>query len=1044
MSKLRRDYLMKLSELAQELGYKDATGYLTGKKLFSIPDLGHIFRKAAKPKAENGCSLRGVYGIQTQPIKKISPINPVVYICEATDEAEADEIHRRVWNQNIVPFLIVLTRSNIRLYSGQDYAASRSSTGRRGVLNKGINLHEIAEQLEALHSYEIDSGKIWQKLKKTETDKKVHSRLLKNLRELEEGLRNKKLSRDLSHSLIGKYVYLKYLRDREILSDRKLAKWGIRPEQVFSRHAEKEAFKCVIQELDHELNGSVFPLDPDSIKLEHLQWTAGIFSGDETGGQLHLDFKAYDFSFIPIETLSTIYQDFLHAPDEDTGESRGEKSGAYYTPVRLANFMIEEMYEHLAFKEGMKILDPSCGSGVFLVQIYRRLIEKKVSDVKTLTPVILRDLLTNHIFGVERDEDACRIAELSLLLTLLDYVNPPDLESTRFKLPDLHNRNIYHSDFFHPDLPIANEKFHWIIGNPPWIELKTGKNREMDQPLWDWFKANKNEYPTGGHQAAEAFAHEVTKYILENGVVGLLLPAMTLFKNESKEFRRTLFTRNRLLSVANLSNARRELFEKAIAPPALLFYSPKNRQEDDGLTERSRFQIWSPIVASQSFLKKMPWQIAINAEELKELDQSQIENGESLRWKAALWGSHYDIRLLDSLTFGFETLSEFCEKNELMISQGLELRKATADEKIEKIPEVIGKYRVNFEKLRNSGRIFSFPDESLSIVKSEEAYCRKGRGKLPMAVSRPPHIIIDASRRFSVYSDIFLIMPPRHIGLSGDKSKKNILKVLNLWINSDVVFYFDFYSSTEQGIRSTRSTLATLKSLPIPINKLQDTDISQLANLHDKIVQADLEERQNRNGDNPSLFQNSNNTGLSLSNLLREMNQKFYDLLDLKEWQRSLIEDLVHVKIKAADNAVPEELIALPPETDIVNYCEALKSTLDDYLNSAGILKYHKISVIHDSDSGMIHISLLDDARQAKKITVEKATKDTQGTFARMRTIIRKEYSQWVYIDRNLKIYEGENIYLFKPLKRLSWLRSKALEDASSLLSQIISEDHQK
>jgi hypothetical protein len=54
------------------------------------------------------------------------------------------------------------------------------------------------------------------------------------------------------------------------------------------------------------------------------------------------------------------------------------------------------------------------------------------------------------MYGVDIEQDACNVAELSLILTLLDYVEPPDLEDRRrgFKLPSLRDRNIFCGNFF--------------------------------------------------------------------------------------------------------------------------------------------------------------------------------------------------------------------------------------------------------------------------------------------------------------------------------------------------------------------------------------------------------------------------------------------------------------------------------------------------------------------------------------------------------------------------------------------------------------------
>ena len=84
---------------------------------------------------------------------------------------------------------------------------------------------------------------------------------------------------------------------------------------------------------------------------------AGVFNGDDPiTNQLHLDFQPYDFSHIPVETLSVIYEQFLHA------EGRGKDSGAYYTPVPLVDFMLQELEDRSSLGTDRRVFDASCGS----------------------------------------------------------------------------------------------------------------------------------------------------------------------------------------------------------------------------------------------------------------------------------------------------------------------------------------------------------------------------------------------------------------------------------------------------------------------------------------------------------------------------------------------------------------------------------------------------------------------------------------------------------------------------------------------------------
>ena len=169
---------------------------------------------------------------------------------------------------------------------------------------------------------------------------------------------------------------------------------------VFGRNASVEGLVAVVAKLDEWLNGNIFPLDfgkRGAPKDEHVSWVSAVFSGDEFSEsgehQLHLDFQAYDFSYIPIETLSVVYEQFLHASDSPTPGSRGREIGAYYTPIPVVNFMLAELAERRPLQRGMRVIDPACGSGAFLVQCYRRLIEREFPPGTTPHPAELRELL---------------------------------------------------------------------------------------------------------------------------------------------------------------------------------------------------------------------------------------------------------------------------------------------------------------------------------------------------------------------------------------------------------------------------------------------------------------------------------------------------------------------------------------------------------------------------------------------------------------------------------------------------------------------------
>ena len=471
---------MTTAALIEALGFSESRRFVTPEKMDALPDgeLAFAFRRLMEPSASgddrNGGRLHGAYLLQEDPG---DPAVPVVYVIETESNAKAHGIHKAVWNQNLAPFVIVVSPTSVRLYPGFAYQHGADTPLREVAASTSAAL----DMLAAFTAAAIDDGTIWREWGyAADPMRRADESLLRDLKELDRILQQDyAMHPEASHGLMGKFVYLYYLRHRGILSDPKLSGWSLLPRDLFTRHATLKAFRTVNEELQSWLNGSVFQLGDDAlanVTADQLRMVASVFAGDTPGGQLHLDFQAYDFSQIPIETLSCVYEQFLH---DSTGDapSRGKSLGAYYTPIPLADYMIAEMEKKRPLQEGMKVLDPSCGSGAFLVQCYRRLIEKKMrAEGRSLRKLELKELLTKSIFGIGRDADACRVAELSLILTLLDYVTPPDLEGTNFKLPTLRDQNIFEDDFFRTDGPwrkkLGDTRFDWCIGNPPWSEVK--------------------------------------------------------------------------------------------------------------------------------------------------------------------------------------------------------------------------------------------------------------------------------------------------------------------------------------------------------------------------------------------------------------------------------------------------------------------------------------------------------------------------------------------------------------------------------------------
>jgi methylase of polypeptide subunit release factors len=1021
---------MQLDALLKKLGYASSPNFLRagGGGLETAPALGHIFRRAIQK-----LGLEGIYALRPPDSTSSAPVIPVVYVCDAASDADADLIHRLVWNQDVVPFLLVRTPSILRLYSG--FTHQRRSDGTNaGVLRTIRDFNDVAELVDTIHAERIDDGKVWQRWgKEIKPEERVDWRLLENLRQLDRWLQKVGgLDKAVSHALIGKYVYLHYLRDRKILSDEKLARWRIPKNEVFGRGASVKAVVQVFEELDCWLNGGIFPLTfhgRGAPTQEHLQRVAGTFAGDEPIGdrkwQLHLDFKAYDFSYIPIETLSVIYEQFLHAPEDtkrvvrgrEASKTRGREAGAYYTPIPVVNFMLAEMEDRHPLERGMRVFDPSCGSGAFLVQCYRRLIEKEFPPTgEPPSPKELRDLLVRSIFGVDVDPDACGVTELSLVLTMLDYVDPPDLENhKRTKLPSLRGENIFCENFFLEDAgfqaTIGQRKFDWIVGNPPWKKINPKKLGGNDVPVWQWMRGQEERgTPVGGNQVAQAFAWEIEPYLAAEGYAALLVPAMTLFEDPSKDFRAKFFASYQVCSVANFANLAEVLFAgRSRVPAAALFFSRRSEEQDRPIDAEEYIAVYSPLVANQEATRPIAehtrgetWSLVLNASEVRDVPFSDVEGGSGLPWKLVTWGSHLDRRLLDKISRRFPRIEELEERGLLVLSEGLQLRQGEEEdegaeepaEKVEFVEEIVGKNRLDVTVLEGMRSLVTIPSAALVPVAQEQAYVRKGRVRLPLSVCKPPHVIVSAA-------------------------------------SSDFAYYHQFFTSTELGVKRPRATLAALREMPVPVASLDERELAEWVDLHTRLVNAEPDRMVDG-----ELFRDKKKEQ-EFAKLFGELNARVFAALRMNGRERALVEDLVRVRLQLDDGKVGHEAIRVPAPKELKRYAKRLKLDLDAFIG-AHVGKRHQVAVLHDDNSGVVQVDLVRNSATEREVEVIPAGSDASAEMERARRRLLRRVGQWVYFNRNLRIFEGTKTFIFKPMQRFHWTESQAMFDAAEIIAQTL------
>jgi hypothetical protein len=1062
---------MLLQTLLQELHYDQSAHYHSDIREFG-PAASHLFRVAHR------AGVSGMYVFNTSPdiSQNVLADHPAVYIAQAENKEQARQIHRSLWNLGYAPFLIVLLPQQISVYTGFDYAQKDTQ---KGLLDE-VALDDIRLLCAEFSSEAIDTGRIWQHGRyKNQLDqrRRVDNRLLQNLRQLGKELRNQGLGSLVAHALIGKYVYFRYLWDRGILTEEWLQYQQIATAGVFSRIATVDGLSRLTTSLEHRLNGKIFPIDfaqKDAPTDLHVQLTASIFMGDESilsqteaiVRQLHLDFQAYDFAYIPIEMLSAVYEQFI----EDS-----KSKGAVYTPEILADYLLSEVDAVKPLTQETKILDPACGSGIFLVLAFRCLIEAELAKgSESLSPEKLKALLSN-IYGVEREIDACYVAEFSLLLIFLNYLDLQELQTIEFRLPELHNQHIFHSDFFdlegtHYDGKFWQRglKFDWVIGNPPWVEL-SGKRQE-DELAKQWMKnrTNRAERPVSGMRVAEAFSWLVPDVLSPEGIVGLILPATSLFNLESRTYRQLFFAKHRVLRITNFSHLRKMLFPSNEYPAFTMIYQQSSDTDNQKppIVHHAPFSI-NQIPGSRDQL----WAITIHEQDIQMVDAPDAETGEMFVWKLALWGTLRDQRALERIEALFpSTLGDLCIRRKWSFSEGTQLRdqRHSPKDELRAIDKLKGKKLFQREAMRKSLFRFSVPQYVLREIPDEMCAIRKRGGEAGLHLTQAPHLVLSPSwGSFVTFSNDDFVIPPRVMGIAGPKEDVPLLYALSLYLNSSLVSYYLFFHAQEWGVfRQARYvSLTEVRKLPVP--DLTQSQVEALVGLHQWLVNAEeqtllqafaamkgmqlklLNNDQNRVSEattmpdmfakvSPSQKHHVLKEILALhAHWQKTIDETIFDIFNIPDDIRLLVTDFVQVRLSldkpSALNAVTRE----PSEQELLDYARELRDELDSF--AAGHA-HHGITMTYSADliECIIEMTNSDTPVVIDTHSIRSGDLTSSLVLADLGESLTEQISQWAYVQRGLRLFDGPRIHLYKSPRLIDWTRTQAMNDAGDVIEEVL------
>ena len=756
---------------------------------------------------------------------------PQLFIFDNTQnlfsEDELAELHRKIWSSGIVPIYYVFDNTNINIFDARIPVGYNKNT--KTISVKPFDcLPIIADSFERYREYSaklFENGTFWEQ-------KELENRFLSkgtSENKLIEGLKDvrtkfineSRLESELANQILVLSILVKYLEERKDEHDN-----HVFPNHFFEKYDGAKSFcdvlrKGKIVDLFNDLNspnrfnGKIFELaasDQEILMNTDLGKLANYLDADSDNGQLVL-WPLYSFEYLPVELISRIYEEFIE-----------QRKDAVYTPIHLARLMVDECMPIAEPKKDYKIIDVSCGSGVFLVAVFKRLVQwwQKEQFDKTgeiIFPEVneLKDILKTSIYGVDIEETSVRLSVFSLSIALCDMLQPTEIWMN-LRFDDLREKNIYHKNFFQFLNETEKEQFDLVIGNPPFEDkIKDFKKLVSEYSI-------ESEYHIPRNQIAMLFLQQAMKLLKSNGLLSFVMPSGPLLYNDTIDFRKEFFSRYEVPQIIDLSELRDAsvLFEKTIAT-AVVFAYQKPPKQNHNITH---------ITVKRTKSTKERLFFEIDNYDIHNVSQYVAEN-DLFIWKSNLVGGnqlYYLIKRFNQL----RNLGDF-----------LKVKKQKEDWNFG-VGYIYGNHSKKADHLTNKKLVETskFTEKGVLETTVENEIFFEGSRNKNRNIFKSPHLLLKrklGKTRFAIhFIDYDLIFKDRIVGIHAPKGQEVELLKIEKVFNSNYFFYklFLLATSAEAGISRSGGYVMYMKdilNLPYPENE-KDLELS----FSEEIIKKDI------------------------------------------------------------------------------------------------------------------------------------------------------------------------------------------------------------
>ncbi|MHC5059775.1 MAG: hypothetical protein ACYTFK_01640, partial [Planctomycetota bacterium] len=474
----------------------------------------------------------------------------------------------------------------------------------------------------------------------------------------------------------------------------------------------------------------------------------------------------------------------------------------------------------------------------------------------------------------------------------------------------------------------------------------------------------------------------------------------------------------------NFSDLRFVLFTGAAHPCVGIRFRPSTPDASLNIRYESpktdiRSQQGGPVYIREEDIANLP---------LKAIIDAASDDKAPLIWKSHYWGSWRDRRLLSRL-MGLPKLCDLAGKiseNKRWI-KGQGIQTSGGDD--------------NPVWWRPSTRYLD------SNTKFDLAICRHDLTTVEKAgiptdtVHRPrekrlfagPKVLLSKGSRKVIFYSGTVLFKDTFTAIRGNSKDEHKLRFLTAVLRSDLAYYYLFHANSNLAIYRPQTYPKEFLSIPFFLpNDASDSDKAQ------KIVDevAGIIENFEKRIKTASWFGEEQRRKDEAERIRKDIEPLIREYYNIDEYETMLIEDTLQLASKSfhpkqSKRGIPT--LKHPENED----CKVYAQTLCEMLNNFGRGSQFKVKgdIIKGHPYSIVHVAMTD--RVCRTVPISKADDKLAEIFGRMKALLQHEQDRFVFCQ-NLKVFDGNSLYILKPMQMRFWSRTAALNDADEVAGSII------